>query len=149
MTDFKVGDIVRWKLDFWNEYWRGGKAEVIEAGLTMHGSPCVKVRVLEPVPANPSNSKVGAVLKEYSDSMELFEPAASESVEHPAHYGGDTTYEVIKVIEAWDLDFKLGNSVKYIARAGKKDPDKEIEDLEKGVFYIQRRISQLKEARGV
>lgn len=38
-------------------------------------------------------------------------PKVSEQVDHPAHYGGDTTYEAIKVIEAWDLDFCLGNAV--------------------------------------
>ena len=47
-------------------------------------------------------------------------------VNHPAHYGGeDNVYEVIKVIEAWELDFHLGNTVKYISRAGKKGSDKE------------------------
>lgn len=46
-----------------------------------------------------------------------------EAVNSPAHYGGaDNPYEAIKVIEAWDLGFCLGNTVKYIARAGKKDP---------------------------
>jgi hypothetical protein len=44
-----------------------------------------------------------------------------ESVDHPAHYGGeDNPYEAIKVVEAWGLDFHLGNVVKYISRAGKK-----------------------------
>lgn len=65
------------------------------------------------------------------------------NVEHPKHYGGDTPYEAIKVIEAWGLDFCLGNSVKYISRAGKKDPSKEIEDLKKAQWYLQRRIEQL------
>lgn len=64
-------------------------------------------------------------------------------IDHPAYYGSDTTYETIKVIEAWQLDFCLGNAVKYISRAGKKDPDKEIEDLQKAVWYIQRKIQQL------
>jgi hypothetical protein len=42
----------------------------------------------------------------------------------PAHYGGaDNPYEAIKVIEAWKLGFCLGNTVKYISRAGKKDSD--------------------------
>lgn len=42
-------------------------------------------------------------------------------VDHPAYYGGaNNPYEAIKVIEAWDLDFCLGNTVKYISRAGKK-----------------------------
>jgi len=41
----------------------------------------------------------------------------SEAVNHPPHYGGDTTYEAIKVIEAWNLGFRLGNVLKYIRRA--------------------------------
>ena len=49
----------------------------------------------------------------------------SEQVNHPQHYGGkDNPFEAIKVIEAWDLDFCLGNAVKYISRAGKKEVDK-------------------------
>lgn len=44
-----------------------------------------------------------------------------EEVNHPLHYGGkDNPYEAIKVIEAWQLGFCLGNTVKYVARAGKK-----------------------------
>jgi hypothetical protein len=61
--------------------------------------------------------------------MELSLMPDKEAVDHPAYYGGDTVYEAIKVIEAWELGFCLGNAVKYIARAGKKgDP---VEDLEK------------------
>lgn len=62
---------------------------------------------------------------------------------HPQHYGGDTTYEVIKVIRAWGLGFSLGNAVKYIGRAGKKDPAKHLEDLRKAVWYINEEISAL------
>lgn len=68
----------------------------------------------------------------------------TDNVNHPSHYGGDTPYEAIKVIEAWGLGFHTGNAVKYIARAGKKNPDKEIEDLEKSVWYLQRKIDKLK-----
>lgn len=69
----------------------------------------------------------------------------SEQVNHPQHYGGkENQYEAIKVIEAWDLDFCLGNTVKYISRAGKKDVDKIIQDLEKARWYLDRKISQLK-----
>ncbi len=72
---------------------------------------------------------------------------AENLVDHPAHYGSeDDPYEVIKVIEAWNLGFHLGNAVKYIPRAGKKDPETEIQDLEKAAWYIQRRIDNLKEA---
>lgn len=67
-----------------------------------------------------------------------------EQVNHPSHYGGgDNTYEVIKVIEAWDLDFHLGNTVKYISRAGKKDQDKELQDLKKALWYLERKINNL------
>ena len=67
-----------------------------------------------------------------------------EAVNHPEHYGGGSNpYEAIKVIEAWDLDFCLGNTVKYISRAGKKDPAKELEDLNKALWYLQRRIQQI------
>lgn len=64
-----------------------------------------------------------------------------EIINHPNHYGGDTVYETIKVIEAWDLDFCIGNAVKYLSRAGKKGPA--IQDLQKALWYIQRRINQL------
>ena len=67
-----------------------------------------------------------------------------EMVNHPKHYGGESNpYEAIKVIDAWDLDFCLGNTVKYISRAGKKNPEKEIEDLKKALFYLQHKINKL------
>ena len=71
---------------------------------------------------------------------------SKEMVNHPNHYGGkDNVYEVIKVCEAWDLhaDAYLFNVVKYIARAGKKDSAKELEDLKKAAFYLDRRIKLL------
>jgi hypothetical protein len=65
-----------------------------------------------------------------------------ESVNHPDHYGGkDNPFEAIKVIRAWGLSFSLGNVVKYIARAGKKDPAKRLEDLHKAMWYLQEEIT--------
>jgi hypothetical protein len=67
-----------------------------------------------------------------------------EMVNHPNHYGGESNpYEAIKVIDAWELDFCLGNTVKYISRAGKKHPDKELEDLKKALWYLQHKIDTL------
>lgn len=66
-----------------------------------------------------------------------------EKINHPKHYGGDNPYEAIKVIEAWGLGFCLGNTVKYISRAGKKDEAKTVEDLKKAAWYLQREISRL------
>ncbi len=69
----------------------------------------------------------------------------SEQVNHPQHYGGDNVYETIKVIEAWNLDFHLGNTVKYISRAGKKGTDKELQDLKKALWYLERKIEKISE----
>lgn len=67
-----------------------------------------------------------------------------DMVNHPDHYGGkDNPYEHIKVVEAWGLDYWTGNATKYIARAGKKDPSKEIEDLRKAIFYLQDKVNRL------
>ena len=68
---------------------------------------------------------------------------------HPDHYGGeDNPYEVIKVIEAWGLGFCLGNTVKYIARAGKKAKAKLLEDLKKARWYLDHEITELEKEIG-
>lgn len=67
----------------------------------------------------------------------------NDNVNHPDHYT-DGKIEVIDFIEDKGLNFHRGNAVKYIARAGKKDHSKEIEDLEKAVWYLQREIEKLK-----
>lgn len=70
--------------------------------------------------------------------------APPETVDHPEHYGGaDNPYEAIKVIDAWGLGFCLGNTVKYISRAGRKDVSKKTEDLRKARWYLDREIQNL------
>lgn len=70
----------------------------------------------------------------------------TEKVEHPSHYGGEhNQYEAIKVIEAWNLNFHLGNVVKYISRAGKKD--NLLEDLKKARWYLDRIIKNIENER--
>lgn len=62
---------------------------------------------------------------------------------NPTHYGGtDNPFEVIKIIEAYNLDFTTGNIIKYTLRAGKKD--NELQDLEKAAWYLNRKIEKLK-----
>jgi hypothetical protein len=73
--------------------------------------------------------------------MSLESRPSPETVDHPSHYGGDTVYETIKVIEAWGLGFCLGNAIKYISRAGRKGDA--IEDLKKARWYIDREIARL------
>jgi hypothetical protein len=60
---------------------------------------------------------------------------------NPKYYKGKV--EVIEAIEAWNLNFHRGNAIKYISRAGKKNPEKEIEDLKKACWYINREIDRL------
>lgn len=64
-----------------------------------------------------------------------------EKVNHPRHYAF-TLFEPIAVIEAWDLGFHLGNTVKYIARAGRKPGSDKLEDLKKARWYLDRYIEK-------
>lgn len=95
------------------------------------------------IPINELPKKPSTVIYDYTTG----DCIAKHSELRPEHYGGaNSTYEVFNVLEAWklDKDFYLGNVIKYIARAGKKDATKELEDLEKALVYLQRRISELK-----
>jgi hypothetical protein len=66
-----------------------------------------------------------------------------DMVNNPAHYGGkDNTYEAIKVIEAWELGFSLGNCVKYVSRCEKKGNT--LQDLEKAQWYLNRAVENYK-----
>lgn len=65
-----------------------------------------------------------------------------DPVNNPAHYT-DGKIEVIDFIEDKQLGFHLGNAVKYIARAGKKDPAKTVEDLKKAKWYLERHIKNI------
>jgi hypothetical protein len=82
----------------------------------------------------------------------LTDTGQASMVSHPPHYNAGKI-EVIEFIEDQALGFHRGNAVKYIARAGKKLPDrvsvesyisKEIEDLEKAVWYLRREIECVK-----
>lgn len=71
----------------------------------------------------------------------------NDAVNHPSHYTFGKI-ETIDVIEDWELPYHLGNAVKYISRAGRKDPSKKLEDLEKARWYLNRYIELLeKEAK--
>lgn len=78
----------------------------------------------------------------------------TDLVNHPDHYGGDTTYEVIKVIHAMGFGFNLGNCFKYMARRGKKSEENGnidlavvIQDLKKAQFYLNYEIEILEGKR--
>ncbi len=65
-------------------------------------------------------------------------------VAHPEYYQG-AQFEVIDVIYDWGYgeEFAIGNAIKYLARAGKKDPDKKVQDLKKAAYYIMDLIERL------
>lgn len=78
---------------------------------------------------------------------ELRRSGDDEAVFSPSHY---TAYNQVEVIEItrW-LPFDLGNSVKYISRAGMKDPEKEDQDLLKALWYVNDHISKVEPRVGI
>lgn len=79
-------------------------------------------------------------------NLEPERPAVPDSdpINHPSHYadGWSNGAEVIDITE--NLNFNRGNAVKYLARAGVKDPTHEIEDLKKARWYVERELNRLK-----
>lgn len=92
-------------------------------------------------------NKDGSLTKEEPSTTDF------DNVNKPSHYCEGRKYEPIKVIQDWQLDFCLGNTVKYISRAGRKNSaamnqiDKTIQDLEKAEFYLRYKINELKEMK--
>ena len=93
-------------------------------------------------------SKIIKAVKEVKQALDVIEmrrpkhrlqATETDLVNHPPHYksGG---VETIDFIEAKDLNYRLGNVVKYVSRAGKKESDP-IEDLKKAAWYLQREIT--------
>ena len=110
---------------------------------------------------NPLNAKDAAICGKCMEEMQGMKNSIEDAlcdytptvngqpfdiVQRPIHYNY-SKLEPITVVEAWNLSFCLGNVVKYVARAGKKDPSKVVEDLEKARWYLDREISRLKEGR--
>ena len=69
---------------------------------------------------------------------------SKEMVDHPAHYNRGK-YEAIDVIEDWQMNFNLGNALKYLSWAGHKDDI--IQDLKKSLWYLQREIDRLEKEK--
>lgn len=65
-----------------------------------------------------------------------------EAINHPSHYVEGRKYEPIEVIEDWKLNYHLATAVKYISRAGRKDPTKYIEDIQKAIWFLQREVNR-------
>ena len=89
-----------------------------------------------------SGNEIDNIPTRTQEELADIERREEKAVNHPDYYkhGG---IEAIDAIEAWNLDFCLGNTVKYIARCGKKS-NKVIEDLEKAAWYLNREIERMK-----
>ena len=81
-------------------------------------------------------------IENQKEEINMQKTNVSNAVEHPSYYQGKI--EVIDFIEDKGLGFNLGNSIKYIARAGKKNPEKLLEDLKKARWYLDREIKNMK-----
>lgn len=66
-------------------------------------------------------------------------------ITQPEHYVSGRNFEPKDVIRDWNLNFNLGNAVKYIARNGRKAGESAIKDLKKAIQYLQFEIEALQE----
>ena len=90
----------------------------------------------------PTKPEVGA-----EKAKIVFEEIKTDPVKHPSHY----TYGKIETkdfIRDKDLNFNLGNAVKYVVRAWRKDTSKTVEDLQKAIQYIKFEIEWLTKENG-
>lgn len=66
---------------------------------------------------------------------------------NPDHYKGDRQFEPIEVIEDWNLNYNLGNALKYISRSGRKPGENVEEGLCKAVWYLEREIDKIRDTK--
>lgn len=97
----------------------------------------LKIEALNESVCNSWNNVFDKRVKNYDVYNEINK---KEMINHPQHYNMGK-FEAIDVIEDWKLNFNLGNTVKYISRAGHKDDI--IQDLKKSLWYLQREINRL------
>ena len=81
---------------------------------------------------------------EYPSHFDEAKISGKEMINHPSHYNMGK-YEAIDVIEDWQLNFNLGNTVKYISRAGHKDDI--VQDLKKALWYLEREIKRIENTK--
>lgn len=141
MTEFKVGDKVRTVGKTWGRY--AGKEGFVTDRVTVSGQQFMHLDGSDIDWAFDSIRPVELV-----EAADVAQEETSEKPDaiNPPHYQGFSSgAQVIDITE--NLNFNRGNAVKYLARAGAKDPAKEIEDLEKSLWYTQRELDRLKGLR--
>ena len=113
-----------------------------------HEEPCVRCKgtvapISEEYKIRPDLWTDGVHMCENRCTPDPTANPTNDPVNHPSHYTKGKI-EVADFIADQKLNFDRGNAVKYVCRAGSKDPDKEIQDLEKAIWYINHEIKMLK-----
>ena len=137
MTEFKVGDKVRTVGKTWGRY--AGKEGFVTDRVTVSGQQFMRLDGSDIDWAFDSIRPVELV-----EAANVAQEEANEKPDaiNPPHYQGFSNgAQVIDITE--NLNFNRGNAVKYLARAGAKDPAKEIEDIKKAIWYAQRELVRL------
>ena len=139
---FKIGDRVR-ILPTCKKSWAVGKTGTVDFNIeTLESVIEYDVLLDDADKTKPPYGHVAVYEKDLAFETDIQKEENNEEsdpVNHPSHYT-DGKYEVIDFIESMDnmKDFRMGNAVKYICRAGKKNPDKEKEDIQKAIWYLDR-----------
>ena len=142
MTDFKVGDTVVATGAAWDDF----KGELGKVTALYDDRPDRPLVVF--AGGELSWRAWGGCAVELVEAANVAQEEANEVPDaiNPTHYQGFSNgAQVVDITE--HLSFNRGSAVKYLARAGKKDPAKEIEDLEKSLWYTQRELDRLKGLR--
>ena len=137
-----------WLLNGDDEYWLYTSEEIGRVVFTP-GSRMIAYPVGQPYAICDKSEyeyelKDNVVIIKERFGLEGERATSSDSVSHPPHYanGWSNGAEVIDLTE--HLSFCAGNVVKYVCRAGRKDPDKHVEDLEKARWYLDREIARVR-----
>ena len=130
MKNLKLGDKIVCVTDKYKDFTKGKEYEIFE----------INVEYLTYKVINDYGIKIDFTFSYFDKCFKLKEE--KDAVNHPSHYGGENNpLEVINIIEHYDLNFNLGNVIKYCLRAGKKDELKQ--ELKKAQWYINREIQRL------
>lgn len=92
-----------------------------------------------------TNKELFKFKNEYKESIEKDTENGTDEITRPSHYCEGIKYEPKDVIRDWDLNFNLGNVVKYVSRNGRKPHESSLKDLEKARQYLDFEIAAIKE----
>lgn len=150
---YKIGDVYRNEYSFLKYVVKAIEEDYVEVDIVEHDTvisvnqiiqkPYFDSKIYEGVLTKIENVPCGTIEELYGKERLKLDGSTiqiKEMVNHPKHYNVGK-YEVIDVIEDWELGFALGNAIKYIARCEHKE--NKLQDLKKAVFYLQHEIDKI------